>query len=259
MLHRALALVLFLTSTAAAAPPPGAVEHFEKHVRPVLVEHCYRCHGPKRQQAGLRLDSKADFLKGSDNGPVFDPRAPEKSSFLRVLAHEGDVKMPPKGKLPSDVLEPLTAWVMSGAPWPDSSAPSTTTGIRPAEVRKSHWSFRPVTRPAVPAVKDGTWPAGDLDRFVLAWLEEKGLAPSPEADRRTLLRRLSFDLIGLPPTPEELAAFEADPSPDAYAKQVDRLLSSPQYGERWGRHWLDVARYADTRGYVFMAERRFAY
>src|SRR5262249_11565432 len=145
----------------------------------------------------------------------------------------------------------LTAWVKMGAPWPASK--SSASGDVP-ESEERHWAFRSVLHPKPPAVKDRSWPRNALDRFVLAKLEAKGLRPSPTADRRALLRRVTFDLIGLPPTPEEVAAFEADKSPDAYARVVERLLASPHYGERWGRYWLDVARYADTKGYVFFEE-----
>jgi hypothetical protein len=242
----------------AAAPGPEALEYFEKRVRPVLVEKCQSCHGPKKQQGGLRLDSRAGLLKGGDNGPVVQPGQPEKSTLIHAVRQDGDLKMPPKGKLDAETVAALTGWVKMGAAWPEAEV-RTSVPNAVAEVRKSHWSFRPVTSPDLPAVKDGAWVRNPIDRFVLSRLEAAGLTPAPTADRRTLLRRVSLDLIGLPPTPEEVAAFEADPAPGAYERLVDRLLASPRYGERWGRHWLDVARYADTKGYVFTDERRFPY
>ena len=265
MLHRTLTCAGLLTVASLAAakpaekPNPGAAEFFERKVRPVLAERCFSCHGPKKQMAGLRLDSRDALLKGSDNGPVLVPGQPDKSALIAAIRHSGDVKMPPKGKLSPAVVADLSAWVKMGAPWPQSATPPPTQALSVAEVRQRHWSFRPVVKPLPPTVRDGVWPITDIDRFVLARLEARGLPPSPEADRRTLIRRAYFDLIGLPPTPEEVAAFEADHSPEAFARVVDRLLASPRYGERWGRHWLDVARYADTRGYVFTSERRFPF
>jgi cytochrome c553 len=253
-------LIGLVLSPAAPAAEADA-EFFEKHVRPVLVENCFSCHGPKRQQAGLRLDSRAAALKGNDAGPVLVPGEPDKSRLIHAVRYDGDPKMPPKGKLPAEAVEALTVWVKSGAVWPESPAAEPRPAGPPsvAEARQNHWAFQPVKQPALPAVGNAAWATSPLDLFVLARLEEKGLAPSAPADRRTLLRRATLDLIGLPPTPDEVAAFEADPSPDAFAKVVERLLASPHYGERWGRHWLDVARYADTKGYAFREERRYPY
>jgi cytochrome c553 len=240
--------VCFVVSSSAAQP--GA-ELFEARVRPVLVDKCYRCHGPQKQMSGLRLDSREALLKGGDNGPVLRPGDPDGSSLIQAVRHQGDRKMPPKEKLPDDALGALVEWVRKGAPWPEGRVgPADSI----ASAARRHWAFQPVQKPLLPAVKDTAWPQTSIDRFLLARLEEKGLTPSPRADRRTLLRRVTCDLIGLPPAPEEVAAFEADPSPDAFAKVVDRLLASPHYGERWGRYWLDVARYADTKGYVFFEE-----
>src|SRR5262249_17971306 len=155
-------------------------------------------------------------------------------------------------------VEVLTAWVKMGLPWPETPDTVQTKDNQHAvaEARKNHWAYQPVRLPALPAVKNPAWVQSPVDPFVLAGLEEQGVAPSAPAERRTLLRRVTYDLIGLAPTPEEVTAFEADASPAAFAKVVDRLLASPQYGERWGRYWLDVARYADTKGYVFQEERR---
>jgi hypothetical protein len=244
----------------SAPPDPQALEFFEKKVRPLLTENCVSCHGPKKQRAGLRLDSRSGLLTGSDDGPVVVAGDPDKSPLIRAVRYEGERKMPPKEKLPAEAVEVLTAWVKMGAPWPeDASAVPIDTHQAIAEMRQKHWSFRPVTSPPPPKVKDGKCVRSPVDAFVLARLEDKGLSPSGQAHRRTLIRRATFDLLGLPPTPEEVAAFEADTSPDAYEKLIDRLLASPHYGERWGRHWLDLARYADTKGYVFTDERRFPY
>src|SRR5579875_2679374 len=252
----------FLLSTALfAAPPanPQAVEFFEKHVRPVLATKCQSCHGPKRQQGGLRLDSHAALLKGSDNGPVVVPGQPDKSLLVKAIRYDGDVQMPPKGKLSDEAIAHLTEWVKMGAPWPEETVKADASSLSVAEVRRTHWAFGPVKKPSPPAVKKADWVKTPIDAFVLAGLEAKGLMPAPGADRRTLIRRVTQDLHGLPPTPEEVAAFESDRSLDAYARLVDRLLASPRYGERWGRHWLDVARYADSKGYVFQEERRYPF
>jgi hypothetical protein len=243
-----------------ASPDPKAIEFFEKQVRPLLADNCLSCHGPMKQRGGLRLDSRAGMMKGSDSGPVVVPGEPDKSLLIQAVRQQDNVKMPPKGKLSDQAIDTLTAWVKMGAPWPDLARvnpPPTAPTVE--EVRKRHWAFQPVKEAPAPAVKKPEWVKNPVDAFVLAALEAKGLAPSAAADRRTLIRRVTLDLIGLPPTPEEITAFENDTSADAYARVIDRLLASPQYGERWGRHWLDVARYADTKGYVFTEERRFPY
>ena len=260
MTHRTtLALALFGCcgfAVAADMPPaapnpvtPEAAEFFEKRVRPVLAEHCLGCHGAKESKVGLRLDTRAGLLKGSDFGPVIVPGDPAKSLLIQAVRYEGDIKMPPKpkAKLPDEAIEALTAWVKMGAPWPETGPVAADPN---ADAWKKHWAFQPVKLPALPAVKDTAWPASPIDFFILAKLEAKGMTPAPPADRRTLIRRASFDLIGLPPTPAEVDAFVSDPAPDAYERLIDRLLADPRYGERWGRYWLDVARYANERGYV---------
>jgi hypothetical protein len=232
---------------------PKQVELFETRIRPVLAEHCWRCHGPKKQKSGLRLDSREAILAGSEDGPVVKPGDPANSPLIEAIRYQGETKMPPDGKLKPAEIEVIALWVKMGLPWPKAAA----SAHQSAQDWKQHWAFQPVRHPAPPHVKDGHWPLTPVDRFILARLEEKGLTPSPEADRHTLIRRVTFDLIGLPPTPEEVVAFAADRSPDAFARLVDRLLASPQYGERWGRYWLDVARYADTKGYVFFQEANY--
>jgi hypothetical protein len=239
--------------TPRQAPAAQEVEFFERQVRPILAENCYSCHGQHKQRAGLRLDSKAAALKGSETRPVLVPGDPDKSPLINAVRYHGDIKMPPTGKMPDQAVDTLTVWVKRGAVWP---ADRTHASSQPASA-KTHWAFQPVRKPSIPSAPTDIAPQTAIDAFVFRQLFEKGLTPSEPADRRTLIRRATFDLVGLPPTPEEVETFVNDPSPDAFARLVDRLLASPAYGERWGRHWLDVARYADTKGYLFMQERRF--
>jgi cytochrome c553 len=247
---RRIFATILLASTASGAPTPEQVEFFEKSVRPVLAESCYKCHGAEKQKGELRMDSRAALLKGNDSGPVVFPGDPSKGTFLKSIRHEIENKMPEKApKLSAEKIAALTEWVKIGMPWPENDKPVATKD----DVARKHWAFQPIAKPAVPVVKDAThWAQSDVDRFVLAKLEAAGLTPSPIASRYTLIRRASFDLTGLPPTTATVADFEKDPAPtrEAFAKVVDRMLASPQYGERWGRHWLDVARYADHRGYL---------
>jgi len=254
-----------------AAPPgdgpsspqhdPAAVEFFEKRVRPILVERCLGCHGPQKQKGELRLDSRAALLSGGASGPAVEPGKVEESLLVSAINYGEPYHMPPKSKLPDDEIEALTRWVAQGAPW-GPEAPKSEAVAKPGEGfeesdefrrRARFWSFQPIRRPDVPAVgiARSRWPRNPIDRFLLAAMEARGLEPAAEADRRTLVRRLSFDLIGLPPTVDEVAAFVADEAPDAYEKLVERLLASPHYGERWGRHWLDLARFAETSGHEF--------
>jgi len=246
----AAAVVLLAVPAFArpADPTPEGVAYFEKEVRPLLVEKCLKCHGPKKQESGLRLDSRAAVLKGGDGGPAVVPGKADAGTLLAAVRHAGETTMPPGGKLTAAQIAALAKWVEGGAAWPAeaTAAPARTPGIT-AEDRR-HWAFQPVADPPAPAVRDAAWPRTDIDRFVMAKLDAAGLKPVPDADRRTLLRRVAFDLTGLPPTPEEIRAFLADDRPGAFGRVVDRLLASKHYGERWGRHWLDVARYADTAG-----------
>ncbi|HKB04416.1 MAG TPA: PSD1 and planctomycete cytochrome C domain-containing protein, partial [Gemmataceae bacterium] len=223
---------------------------FETKVRPVLAEQCYSCHGEKKQSAGLRLDSKAAVTKGSDGGPVVVPGEPEKSPLVQAIRHSGEIKMPPKKQLPAEAVEALTAWVKLGAPYPDDAAAGP-------DLAKAHWAFQPVKDPTPPATKaDLEHP---VDRFVQARLEAKGHTLSLPADRRTLIRRVTYDLTGMLPTPAEVEAFAKDDSPLAYERLVDRLLDSPHYGEHQARHWMDLSRYADTKGYVFTEDRNYPF
>jgi hypothetical protein len=225
---------------------------FESRVRPVLANHCFTCHTDQRR-GGLRLDTKEGTFKGGAHGAVVLAGDPDKSRLIQALRYEGALKMPPAGKLRPEEIAALTAWVKMGAPWPEAK-PTTGAASGQAgdmvftEAQRSFWSFRPVQKPTLPAVTNPAWAQSPIDRFVLAKLERAGLKPAPAADRRTLIRRVTFDLIGLPPAPEEVEAFVNDRSSNAWEKVVDRLLASPHYGERWGRHWLDVVRYADSNG-----------
>lgn len=244
-------LALWLSTPVSPALAQSESEFFEKQVRPVLIEHCVACHGPRKQEAGLRLDSGEGLRRGSDSGPILVLGKPEESLLIEAIRFAGDTKMPPKGKLPDQAIAVLTEWVKRGASWPaDSTGPATPRRASPREQAESHWAFQPVREPAEPAVRNSAWPTSHVDVFVLSRLEQAGLTPGPRSDRRKLIRRVTFDLHGLPPAPAEVAEFVADESPEAFAKLVNRLLDSPRYGERWGRYWLDVARYADTRGYV---------
>ena len=226
---------LFLFTGALAAQP--AVD-FVRDIQPVFEKSCYGCHAAKSQMGGLRLDAKNLAAK-----TIVAGKAAESSLYVRIAGIGDQPRMPMGGKpLDAATIAKIKQWIDAGAVWPDGA------GVANAEIKK-HWAYVAPKRPAAPAVKDPKWPANAIDRFVLAKLEKEGLKPSAEADRVTLLRRLSLDLIGLPPTIAEVDAFLADKSPNAYQKQVDRLLASPHYGERWGRHWLDAARYADSDGF----------
>jgi len=222
---------------------------FEKQVRPLLVERCFKCHAGDVREGGLRVDSHEGLLKGGDSGPAITSAKPEESLILTAVNYLDEPKMPPDGKLSEAQIEVIRKWVQSGAPWPASdspveAAPASATW-EPTAAHRSWWAFQPVERPAIPAVNDAAWPQTEIDAFILAELEEHQLTPAPRADSRTWLRRVTFDLTGLPPTPEELDAFLASDSPQSREQVVERLLASPTYGQRWGRHWLDIVRYAD--------------
>jgi hypothetical protein len=257
-----IAAVLLVGGRLSAAPPAPdkpaheAAEFFEKKVRPVLVEKCFSCHGPKKQQGGLRLDGRDTILQGGDSGPAVVAGKPDESLLVKAIRQDGELKMPPKGKLAADQVNALAEWIRLGAPWP-AETDGKLANASVAAIRERHWAFRPVRMPDIPAVSHSADVQNPVDAFVLAKLEDKGLSLSAPAERRTLIRRVTFDLTGLPPTPAQVEAFVNDPAPDAYAAVVERLLASPAYGERWGRHWLDVARYSDTKGYVFTEERRY--
>ncbi|MDX1968816.1 MAG: PSD1 and planctomycete cytochrome C domain-containing protein [Planctomycetaceae bacterium] len=249
------------TSSEGAEATPEAVEFFEKRVRPVLVEHCSKCHSNKDVKGGLRLDSRAALLKGGDTGPAIIPGDARRSLLIEAVRYEPDgYQMPPTGKLPDDAIAALTDWVQQGAVWPGSDGDAAVSSEKfDLAERAKHWSFQPVAETAPPEVQRADWGQSPVDAYVLAKLEAAGLAPAQSAERRVLLRRVSLDLIGLPPTADELEAFLADDSPHAWAKVVERLLASPRYGERWGRHWLDLVRFAETSGHEFDYEIPFAW
>lgn len=248
--------LLLPVSGRAETFSPEQLHQFETAVRPVLAENCYQCHGAEKQQNGLRLDSRQAVLKGGDYGPVVVSGQPEQSKLIHAIQHvEGVEAMPKKGdKLPGATIAVLADWVMQGLPWPEEEAPGKV-----APSWRSHWAFQPVVDPPQPAVKDPSQVCEPLDAFVLARLAREELTLSPPAERAILIRRASEGLTGLPPVAAEVKEFENDTSPGAWPKVVDRLLQSPHFGERWARHWMDIARYADTKGYVFQEERRYAY
>jgi mono/diheme cytochrome c family protein len=249
--------LLILPARAAVAADDAGVAFFENRIRPLLVEQCYDCHSAtaKKVKGGLLLDSQPGWSKGGDSGPAIVPGDPEKSLLIKAVRYlDKDLQMPPKNQqLTAAQIADLVQWVKMGAPDPRTQAGPTVArveakpGIDFAKARQ-FWSFQPVQDYPVPHVKNPRWARQPIDHFLLAKLEAAGLKPGADADRRTLLRRATFDLTGLPPTPEEITAFLADKSPNAFEKVIDRLLASPAYGERWGRHWLDLVRYADTSG-----------
>src|SRR6266542_3456491 len=252
-----LAVAVGLQPGVAHADPLG-FEFFEKKIRPVLVQHCYKCHSAqaKKIRGGLRLDLKAGWQKGGDSGkPAIVPGKPDESPLIRAVRHEDDVEaMPPnQSRLPDAVIADLVAWVRRGAPDPRDGNVVLKNDKEDWESayrqRLKWWSLQPVGKPALPKVKQTRWVHNEVDRFILAALEAKGLQPAPEADRRTLARRLSFALTGLPPRPVDVDRFVADVSPDAYEKFVQALLASPSFGEHWARQWMDVVHYSDTHGY----------
>lgn len=233
-----VAVVFILTANMAPAASPDGVAFFESKIRPLFLKHCADCHGEKKQRSDLRLDTTVGIAKGGGSGdPMFDRDHPQNSLLLKMVRHEDDVSaMPPKEKLSAAQIADLTQWVVMGTPLP--------ADVDPNADRKNHWAFQPLRDPAVPAGPA----ASPVDRFLNAALVQNRLAVTPAADKRTLIRRATYDLTGLPPTPQQIEEFLNDNSPQAFERVIDRLLASSAYGERWGRHWLDVARYADSNG-----------
>lgn len=250
---------LFAADEKLPSPVKSKVD-FVRDVEPILHTKCYQCHGSGMQMNGLRFDQKEAALKGGYSGPAIVAGGSARSPLiLRVASTTDGFKMPPAGPaLTAREIGVLRAWIDQGAAWPDAPASAAGQKLSQAE-RRSHWSFQPIQKPGEPAVRQRSWVRNAIDSFVLARLESEGVAPSLEADKVTQLRRLSLDLIGLPPAPREVAAFLMDNSPDAYERQVDRLLASPHYGEKWARQWLDLARYADSDGYEKDLPRRYAW
>jgi len=250
-MRRCLTFVLVLSTIPAfSATADKAEEFFEMKVRPILAKNCFACHTASKM-GGLEMSSREALLKGGADGAAIVPGDPDHSLLIRAVRHEdARIKMPPQGQLSSDEIDQLSLWVKAGAVWPKSHVSQGTTAAKGDDYvitpeQRNYWAFRPVTKPAPP--KADAWAKTPIDHFIAAKLQEKGLAPVKPADKRTLIRRATFDLTGLPPTPEEVDAFLKDKSARAFAKVVDRLLASPRYGERWGRHWLDVSRYSDDK------------
>ncbi len=245
-------------ANAQSQSPREDVAFFESKIRPVLAEHCFKCHSEKKMKGELRLDSRSALLKGGETGPAITPGDPAKSLLMKAVGYgDPDLRMPPRGRLPDAVIDDLAAWIQRGAAWPDDAVAKKAASLKEFDLkeRSKFWSLQPLATRAVPKVKNPAWVRSPIDAFVLAKLEEKGLAPATSADPRALLRRVTFDLIGLPPTPQEIDMFlkdcDATDRQAAFEKVVDRLLASPRYGERWGRHWLDLVRYAETQGHEF--------
>ena len=248
--------LLFLTGFVGLTTPFRAAaddEFFERSVRPVLAAHCISCHGARQQKGGLRLDSRAALLRGGERGAAVRPGQPEESLLVQAVTHRGELQMPPDGPLPPNVVAALQRWIKEGAAWPavDGERLSADSSVR------WHWAFQKVRSPTPPREVAGDWARNPIDRFVQWRQQGRDLLPSQIAAPRTLVRRLSFDLLGLPPTPAQVEEVVNDLSPDRLSRLVDRGLASPQYGERWARHWLDVARYADNKGYVFFEDQSF--
>ena len=239
-----------LSGNMNACAKDAPEEFFEKRIRPVLTEHCIRCHGPDKVQGGLRLDTREGWQTGGDSGPAIVP-GDDESLILKAIAYEdADLEMPPRGKLPGKTILAFKEWVVSGAfdPRSGDAHDGDDAGPPTVEEGRQFWAFQPIERPPVPEPKQANWPENDIDRFVLAKLEEQGIAPVSDAGRESLIRRLTYDLTGLPPTLKQIDQFLADTSANANLTLIDRLLQSNHFGERWGRHWLDVGRFAESSG-----------
>ena len=271
MLNRILPLtVLFLLSGTLLAQEQFSAEDiafFESKIRPILVTHCQDCHSGEDPESRFSVEFREAFLTGGEFGPAAKPGNPKESLLISAIKHDEFLKMPPKAKLSTTDVINFTRWVELGLPWPNESMEIVANIGQSAdsviaeftEEQKQYWAFQLPVRPAFPRIANRPWIQSPIDFFTLAKLEEAGLTPAPQADKRTLIRRATFDLLGLPPTPQEIENFLEDDRPDAYPQLIDRLLSSPRYGERWGRHWLDVARYADSNGLDENLSYEFAY
>ena len=251
------------TESYADAPvkfTPSQIAFYEKDVLPILKANCYQCHGNGKLKGGLDLRRRDSILTGGDLGPAAKLDKPLESHIIQAINYTEGLEMPPKGKLPPEQIVILTKWVKDGLPFPEQKiepkveAPKHKGGVVTAESR-NYWAYKKVVRPDAPKVKDTSWVKNPIDAFILSKLEEKGLKPAPEADKLTLVRRIYFDLTGLPPTPEQIDAFMKDSSPKALEALIDRLLESKEYGEKWGRHWLDVVRYSESEGFEYDRHR----
>ncbi|HUG19672.1 MAG TPA: DUF1549 domain-containing protein, partial [Planctomycetaceae bacterium] len=254
MLWRTFSLLIVLagvaTSVAADDRDLRAAQEklFESKIRPLLATKCVKCHGSKKQEGQLRLDSREAMLTGGESGPVFVPGKPGESLILEAMRYES-FEMPPTGQLPEHEVTPFVEWIAGGGLWPErtESIREESGGI--SESDREWWAFQPLAKPEVPTLKDDRWSKTEIDRFIMRRLQQAELTPAPQATRSQLVRRLYYDLIGLPPSPEELDAFLQDESPDAWEKLIDRLLADQRYGEHWGRYWLDLVRYAESDGW----------
>ncbi|MBT7255239.1 MAG: DUF1549 domain-containing protein, partial [Planctomycetaceae bacterium] len=253
-LNITIAVLLTLGLTCSTGLPIASAQSntdfFESNIRPLLITHCLKCHGAEKQESDLRLDSQEHWKRGGLSGPAIIPGKPEDSLLLRAIKNtDPDLQMPPgKTKLNPQEIALLERWIRAGAIAPSGRTGTPLTKLT-LDQAKEFWAFQPASRPTPPTSKSiDRWSWTPIDHFILARLESEGLSPTPVADKRTLIRRATFDLTGLPPTPEEIQAFINDGQANAFHKVIDRLLDSRSYGERWGRHWLDVARYADTAG-----------
>jgi hypothetical protein len=241
---------LFHAGSAATLAADDDADFFETQIRPLLAEHCVGCHGPRRQEGGLRLDSRAAVLKGGDSGAAAIAKDPGASRMLKAVRYDGDLQMPPDGRLPESAATLLQHWIERGLPWPESGTPLQ------ADAASTHWAFQPIHNPEIPVV-NGVTTQNPIDAFINQRLQREGLAMSAEADRRALLRRVWYSTTGLPPSHSDVERFAFDPDPQAWEKVVDQLLASRAHAEHWARHWLDIARYSDTKGYVYAREERF--
>ena len=271
MIHKLFAITCFLLATATVVGEERFsaedIAFFETKVRPVLVTHCQDCHSGEEPESRFSVEFREAFLTGGEFGPAAKPGKPTESLLISAIKHDEFLKMPPKEKLTSAQVVDLTRWVEMGLPWPEEKSGITANigqssdalTAKFTEEQKAYWAFQPPKRSSLPAVNNNNWPQTPIDYFILAKLEAANLIPATQSNKRTLIRRATFDLTGLPPTPEEISTFVSDDSPDAYSNLIDRLLGSPRYGERWGRHWLDVARYADSNGLDENLSYEFAY
>jgi mono/diheme cytochrome c family protein len=241
----------------ASAKEENGEEFFERKIRPLLVQHCFSCHGKGQKKGELSLNNRESMLAGGDSGAAVVLGKPDESLLIQAIERNGDIQMPPNGQLAADEIAAIKHWVALGAPWPADKSGAVASGLRAggaiSDDDRSFWSFQPVRDVPLPLVEPRDWPRQTLDHFILAQLKANQLEPSAEAGKLTLLRRAMFDLTGLPPSPDEVEAFMSDGSPQAYERLIERLLASPQYGERWARHWLDVARYGEDQAHTFQA------
>jgi mono/diheme cytochrome c family protein len=260
LLSGACALILLTGANQGPKDQVADAALFEKEVQPILKTNCFKCHGDGKTKGGLSLASREGLVKGGDTGPAISLDRPQESLLLKAINHAGDLEMPPPpaAKLTKKEIESLTRWVQAGVPGlPEKAAAAGKKTSEITDKDRQYWAYKPVQRPDVPAVKNKTWVTNPVDAFILAALESKGLTPAAPAERRALARRVYYDLIGLPPTPEEIDAFVNDKAPQAYERLVDKLLDSPHYGEKWARHWLDLVRYGETNGYEFDQPKPF--